>query len=119
MDLDDSNFKKRCEGQYDQVCLKIVDTTDIRLKDINFTMGGHHYVYPNLIHEDEIWLDNCMDKDNVVATSIHEFVERTFMKFYGLEYEDAHDLSNRIEIFIRRFISEDLPYLDRKYIKGR
>jgi hypothetical protein len=119
MTLNDDNFKKRCAGQYDQICFKIVDTTDIRLKDINFTMGGHHYVYPNMISEDEIFLDNCMDKDNVIATSIHEFVERVFMKFYGLDYEDAHDFSNRVETLVRKFIAEDIPYLDRDYIKGR
>ena len=79
--LDDTNFKKRDVGVYDEIKFKIVDTTNVRLKDIRFTMGGHHYVYPAMIQEDEIFLDNCIDKDNVIATSIHEFVERLFMKF--------------------------------------
>ena len=104
---------------YDVVALEIKDTTKLRLKDIAFTMGGHYYVYPELIPEDKIFLDNCMDKDNMIATSIHEFVERTFMKFYGIQYEDAHKLSNDVEIVVRKFMAEKLPELDKKFIKGR
>ena len=117
--LNDDNFKKRTPCVYDKVEFQIVDTTKFRLEDINFTMGGHHYVYPVQISENVICLDNCMDKDNVIATSIHEFVERTFMKFYGIQYEDAHSLSNSIEIIIRNFIEYKLPHLKKEFKKGR
>lgn len=106
-------------GQFDEVHLETVDVTGIRLDDINFTMGGHHYVYPELIPEDKIYLDNCMDKDNMIATSIHEFVERTFMKFYGISYEPAHKLSNDVELIVRKFIANELKDLDKDFIKGR
>lgn len=106
-------------GICDEIKLEIVNTDKIRLKDINFTMGGHHYVYPDLIKEKKIYLDNRMDINNIVATSIHEFVERTFMKFYGISYEPAHELSNDVEIIIRKFIAKKLPKLEKDYIKGR
>ncbi|MDD4081883.1 MAG: hypothetical protein PHD05_00715 [Sphaerochaetaceae bacterium] len=117
--LTDDDFKKRTPGIYDKVEFQIVDTNKFRLEDIAFTMGGHHYVYPKLISENLICLDNCMDKDNVIATSIHEFVERLFMKFYGIQYEDAHSLSNSVEIIIRAFIEYDLPHLKKEFKKGR
>jgi hypothetical protein len=106
-------------SEYDKVKLEIVDTNKVRLIDINFTMGGHHYVYPDLIAEDEIFIDNRMDKDNITATAIHEFVERTFMKFYGIKYEDAHKLSNNVEIVVRKFIAYKLPELEKDFVKGR
>ncbi len=106
-------------GQFDEVHFETVDVTGLRLDDINFTMGGHHYVYPELIPENSIFLDTQMDKDNVVATAIHEFVERTFMKFYGIGYEDAHKLSNDVEIVVRKFIANSLPDLDKPFVKGR
>lgn len=106
-------------GIYDQVNLEIVDTTTMRLKDIRFTMGGHHYAYPELINEFSVYLDNRMDKDNIVATAIHEFVERTFMKFYGIGYDTAHKLSNDVEIIIRKFIADELPNLSKDFTKGR
>lgn len=113
------NVTKKTHAIYDSVNLEIVDTNALRLKDINFTMGGHYYVYPNLIDENKIALDDCMDKDNIIATSIHEFVERTFMKFYGISYEPAHKLSNEVEVIVRKFIAEKLPELDKNFIKGR
>ena len=106
-------------GQFDEVHFETVDVTGIRLDDINFTMGGHHYVYPELIPENSIFLDNQMDKDNMIATAIHEFVERTFMKFYGIQYEDAHLLSNEIELIARKFIAYKLPSLTKDFVKGR
>jgi hypothetical protein len=119
MALEDIDLQKKECVVYDVVGLEIKDTNELRLKDINFTMGGHYYVYPNLIEENRIYLDNCMDKDNMIATSIHEFVERTFMKFYGIQYEDAHKLSNDVEIVVRNFIADKLPDLDKDFIKGR
>lgn len=106
-------------GIYDKVNLEVVNTTQLRLKDIAFTMGGHHYVYPKLIKDESIYLDNMMDKDNIIATSIHEFVERTLMKFYGIGYDDAHNLSNDVEIIVRRFIANKLPGLEKDFVKGR
>ena len=106
-------------GEFDKVSLETVDVTGLRTDDINFTMGGHHYVYPELIPEESIFLDNQMDKDNVIATAIHEFVERTFMKFYGIGYEDAHKLSNEIELVARNFMANSLPGLDTPFVKGR
>lgn len=117
--LDSFSDVRNKTGIYDQVNFEIIDTTTTRLKDIRFTMGGHHYAYPELINEFSIYIDNRMDKDNIVATSIHEFVERTFMKFYGIDYDPAHELSNDIELIVRKFIAEELPKLNRKFIKGR
>jgi len=119
MDLIDQNSGKKQHGPFDEVSSEIVDTTKVRLIDINFTMGGHHYVYPDLIEENKIFIDDRMDKDNIIATLIHEYTERLFMKFYGIEYENAHKLSNKVEIVVRQFMASSLPGLDKSFIKGR
>ena len=45
----------------------------------NFTMGGHHYVYPQ-IPENEIWIDDH-NYDERAPTIVHEVDERLDMKF--------------------------------------
>jgi len=117
--INTNNTSKIEYGVFDSIKSEIINSTLTRLKDINFTMGGHHYVYPELIPEDTIFIDDRMNKDNVIATLIHEYVERLFMKFYGLKYNDAHNLSNEIEIIIRKFMYHNLQFLEKDFIKGR
>lgn len=67
---------------------------------INFTMGGHHYIY-NHIPENEIWIDDNNYKERA-ATIVHEVDERNKMKFKKLSYSKAHKLANRKEKEFRK-----------------
>jgi hypothetical protein len=62
---------------------------------VDFTQGGHHYVYP-VIPENEIWIDDCnhAEREPVAA---HEAYERKQMKFKGKSYSKAHVMANREE----------------------
>lgn len=82
---------------------------------IDFTQGGHGYVYPNFIAKDEIWLDNS-NKDEAEAVLLHELTERDLMKDKGMSYSEAHDISSAKEIKFRKEEnkSEAKPELDMK-----
>ena len=70
--------------------------------DIEFTCGGHHYVYPEYIPENEIWIEGTLDPLDLLATEVHEFVERIGMKYFKLQYEESHSkLANPIERMFR------------------
>jgi len=56
--------------------------------DVDYTVGGHHYVYP-FIPVDEAWIEDTlvgMDKDAIVH---HEIVELVLMA-NGMKYKEAH-----------------------------
>ncbi len=67
---------------------------------IDFTMGGHHYIY-DWIPENEVWIDNRMSDEDIIATKIHELFERNLMKYAGYEYDAAHDGANMVEKITR------------------
>lgn len=58
--------------------------------DINFCLGGHHYVY-DFIPEEEIWVEEMKDERDTKDNMGHEIYERRLMKEDGLEYEKAHE----------------------------
>jgi len=97
--------KIRQIGHYNdgkEICwICLVDGKKVRDHlNINFTMGGHHYVY-NRIPEDEIWIDDNNYKERA-ATIVHEVHERNKMKFKKLSYSKAHKLANRKEKEFRK-----------------
>ena len=61
----------------------------------NFTMGGHHYVYPQ-IPENEIWIDDH-NYDERAPTIVHECDERIDMKFKKHSYHHGHNKANRTQ----------------------
>jgi hypothetical protein len=62
--------------------------------DLNFTQGGHHYVY-DWIPDTEIWLDSS-NRNEYQFILLHELRERNRM-LGGLSYYFAHDDANTIE----------------------
>lgn len=94
---------------------------------IEYTMGGHHYRYP-FIPENEVWIDNGMDRDDIEATIKHELHERNLMKYDKLSYSQAHHRASEVEKKYRKKhgmsldnikLSEDLnSYMDKPYDKG-
>lgn len=98
--MDNDEVKLREIGfHYDgeeKVRIFLVDGNKVRNHMlINFTMGGHHYVY-NRIPEDEIWIDDH-NYDERAAVVEHEAHERKLMKFKKMSYSKAHDQANIVE----------------------
>lgn len=91
----------------EKVWIWLVDGKKIRDNRfiVDFTQGGHHYVY-NRIPENEIWIDDCnyAERYPVVA---HEAYERKQMKFKRKSYSKAHVMANREEKAFRTNPSSD------------
>lgn len=82
-----------------------VDATYVRAhypNGIEFTMGGHHLVYP-FIPDNEIWLDSALPPEELNYTlHDHELPEHYLMKFKYLPYSKAHNIANARELQARK-----------------
>lgn len=79
----------------------IVDGKKVRENyHIDFLAGGHYYRY-NFIPEDEVWIDDAMNIDELEPIIVHELTERTLMKEQKMEYDPAHDIANKKELEVR------------------
>jgi hypothetical protein len=63
--------------------------------DIDFTAGGHDYVY-EFVPEKEVWIDNDIEQQERGYVLLHELHERNRMA-QGWPYNKAHAESSRIE----------------------
>jgi len=69
---------------------------------VDFTGGGHYYVYWDIIPKDEIWVSKTLQGNDRKAYIVHEYIERNKMA-QGMEYSEAHnDFANKIEIETRK-----------------
>jgi len=71
---------------------------------VHNTMGGHAYVYPKYVPEDEVWADIKMEQVDQFATIVHELVERNLMKNKHITYSKAHEEASRQEKKIRKIL---------------
>lgn len=91
----------------DGIKIYLMDSQYVRDNiDIDFTMGGHGYVYPRYIPEDEVWIDSRMNEVDRYATIVHELVERRYMKTMHWTYSKAHEAASKKEQEIRKRIQE-------------
>ena len=88
-------------GQFpEEVEVWAVDGEFVRARyRTEFVLAGHGYVY-HFIPNNEIWLDVTQGQDDWPATLLHEYVERTLMKYKGLSYNKAHDMATRAEFVL-------------------
>ena len=85
----------------DKIEIREVDGEKVRDdKNVDFTMGDHHY-HSEEVPENTIILDSNMSTKDRLATLIHELTERSVMKFSGMNYSRAHDISSAMEKLIR------------------
>jgi hypothetical protein len=63
--------------------------------DIDFTAGGHDYVY-EFVPENEVWIDDAIVEQERAYVLLHELHERNRMAT-GWPYSRAHTESSRIE----------------------
>jgi len=86
----------------DEVTIYLVNGTVIRDEiDPDYTEGGHGYIYPNYIPENEIWIDMVQDEKDLYSSTEHEIHERIDMKYNGLDYDKAHDNALKWEEKVR------------------
>lgn len=67
---------------------------------IDFTEGGHHFVY-NFVPYNEVWIDNDLSPKERYFVLLHELHER-YLMHTGLTYTKAHYSSSIIEYKCRR-----------------
>ncbi|MDD5191097.1 MAG: hypothetical protein PHE50_08670 [Dehalococcoidales bacterium] len=72
--------------------------------DIDFTEGGHDYVY-EFVPENEVWIDDDIEEDERPYVLLHELHERNLMA-QGLPYNQAHAASSRLEYHCRHHPDE-------------
>lgn len=105
------NPRRENIGVMRDITIWLVDGNLIRTHiDGDFTQGGHGYRYL-YIPLNEIWIDQVMEKSEIVPTMWHEFIERHLME-RGYSYVKAHDYASGAEIDIRRKGEYVLPVIN-------
>ena len=72
--------------------------------DIDFTEGGHDYVY-EFVPQNEVWIDDAIEEKERGYVLLHELHERNLMAT-GWSYNKAHDESSRLEYHCRHHPDE-------------
>ena len=72
--------------------------------DIDFTAGGHDYVY-EFVPENEVWIDDNIAEVERGYVLFHELHERNRMAA-GWDYDKAHNESSRMEYRLRHHPDE-------------
>jgi hypothetical protein len=72
--------------------------------DIDFTAGGHDYVY-EFVPKDEVWIDDDIVETERGYVLLHELHERNLMA-KGWTYQKAHADSSRVECHCRHHPDE-------------
>ncbi len=72
--------------------------------DIDFTQGGHDYVY-EFVPQNEVWIDDAITEPERGYVLLHELHERNRMA-KGWKYNDAHAESSRLEYRCRHHPDE-------------
>jgi hypothetical protein len=93
--------RKRLLGEFGEVKVWLVDGEAVRNAEaqdakIRFSQGGHDLVYPDMIPEGEVWIDDGQGEDTIPFTLVHELTERSLMAA-GMEYQAAHALADAAE----------------------
>jgi hypothetical protein len=72
--------------------------------DIDFTAGGHDYVY-EFVPENEVWIDDDIEEAERGYVLLHELHERNRMA-KGWDYDKSHAESSRLEYRMRHHPDE-------------
>ncbi len=72
--------------------------------DIDFTEGGHDYVY-EFVPQNEVWIDDDVEEEERSYVLVHELHERNLMA-KGQPYSKAHADSSRVEYRCRHHPDE-------------
>jgi hypothetical protein len=72
--------------------------------DIDFTAGGHDYVY-EFVPQNEVWIDDAIEEAERSFVLLHELHERNLMA-KGMPYSNAHLEASRLEYRCRHHPDE-------------
>lgn len=99
------------------VNVNLIDGEVVRdLYKTDYVEGGHAYVY-EWIPLDEIWIDKIVPMDEVPVVILHEFLERTLMKYRKFPYVRAHVAASKVEFEHRGiFDKRDALSLNRRIV---
>jgi len=82
----------------------------------DYVEGGHAYVY-DWIPQDEIWIEKSVKTDEIPVVLLHEFLERTLMKYRKFPYVRAHVAASKVEFEHRGiFNKKDALSLTKKIV---
>ncbi len=85
----------------DGTAVWVVDGRLVRsVFDIEFTEGGHEYVYEFVPHG-QVWVDDDVVEEEIGYVILHELHERNLMA-KGMTYDAAHDSASKLELHCRR-----------------
>jgi hypothetical protein len=94
-------LNKRLIDEVDEFKVFLVNGEFVRNNlEIEFTMGSHKLM-SDFIPKDEVWLDDRMSDNDILALIHHEVVEARLMR-KGMSYEDAHALATKSEMKFRK-----------------
>jgi len=62
----------------------------------DYVEGGHYYVY-DWIPKEEIWIEKTVHSEEIPVIILHEFLERTLMKYKKFPYVKAHVAALKVE----------------------
>jgi hypothetical protein len=97
----------------------IVNGEEVRgLFFVDFTQGGHGYVYP-FIPKDEVWIDDDLDKAEIKLVLLHELHERRLMAKGKINYDTAHERSSKVEYYCRKHPEKLNKKLKKEIEKNR
>lgn len=101
----------------DLVDVFLVNGRAIRdLYKTDYVEGGHAYVY-DWIPDNEIWIEKSVKADEIPVIVLHEFLERTLMKYRKFPYVRAHVAASKAEFEHRGIFSKkDALSLTRKIV---
>jgi len=100
-DVVPKNVYKEKLKQFEGVDVWVISGVLVRgLYFIDFTEGGHHFVY-DFIPFNEVWLDDDLNPTERDFVLLHELHER-YLMHTGWTYEHAHHSSSIIEYKCRR-----------------
>ncbi|HEY5534198.1 MAG TPA: hypothetical protein VIL99_04555 [Ignavibacteria bacterium] len=85
----------------------------------DYVEGGHAYVY-DWIPLDEIWIEKTVKQDEIPVIILHEFLERTLMKYKKFPYVRAHVAASKVEFEHRGlFNKKDALSLTRSIVMNK
>ncbi len=100
-----------------------IGSTDVWLVDgclvrstykTDYTEGGHGYVYP-WVPKGEIWVEQCIDREELPYIIAHEYIEMRLMREKRLKYDRAHRICAEMEFDLRKGPSRaKFPGLSRR-----
>lgn len=105
------------ESNKDNVKIYLVNGEYVRdFYKTDYVEGGHGYVY-SWIPKDEIWVDKSIGSKEIPVIILHEYTERTLMKYKKISYVQSHNIALKVEFEHRGiFNRRDISGLNKRFV---